>query len=500
MQVVFRVDASLLIGSGHVMRCLVLADALQQQGYQIIFACTELEGDMRGYIAERGFKLLTLAAPKTYLQPRHEADYAAWLQKTPEQDAYDFVAAVKSADLVITDHYNIAACWQRIVVARLGCYLMAIDDLARCHQADLILDQTLGRDASDYASSKSWILAGSQYALLRTQFASQREAAFTKTFSGQPLKIMLSMGGIDLPNATLTVLSSLYNRVNAAFTVLLSPRAPHYQKVKTWCASHPQIVHKDFIDDMASLMLQHDIAIGASGSTSWERACLGLPSIVIPIAENQQFTAKQLAAQQAALVVQLNDIDRKLSDAVIHISQHWSQFQHANLVTCDGRGAYRVVWAIKQLMAKGERQLMLEQATSQDIELVYQWQIHPNTRQYALTPRIPTWQEHCDWMNKKLQSYTDYFYLLVDKLAKTKLGVVRLDRIKMAQYSVSIFVNPEYYHQGVARQALAAIDVIHPDLTLHATVLKENIASQRLFKKANYQKITQEHYMRAPMC
>ncbi|MCV5261658.1 UDP-2,4-diacetamido-2,4,6-trideoxy-beta-L-altropyranose hydrolase, partial [Escherichia coli] len=102
------------------------------------------------------------------------------------------------------------------------------------------------------------------------------------------------MGGIDAPNATFKVLESLCGKVEAKFTVLLSPRAPHFDQVKELCASRADVSHLDFVSDMASLMLEHDIAIGAPGTTSWERACLGLPNVIVPLAENQQLICKQL--------------------------------------------------------------------------------------------------------------------------------------------------------------------------------------------------------------
>lgn len=139
MKVVFRVDASLLIGSGHVMRCLVLANELRRKGHEIRFACTPFTGDMRSFILERGFDVLALPEPREVVKPAHDADYEAWLQKSVDEDADDFLRAVSAADLVITDHYAIGEQWQKRVKASLGCRLLAIDDLARHHRADLIL-------------------------------------------------------------------------------------------------------------------------------------------------------------------------------------------------------------------------------------------------------------------------------------------------------------------------------------------------------------------------
>ncbi|NOI15133.1 UDP-2,4-diacetamido-2,4,6-trideoxy-beta-L-altropyranose hydrolase [Vibrio hepatarius] len=499
MKVIFRVDASLLIGSGHVMRCLVLAEALSKKGHKVEFACSPLKGDMRKFIRERGFNVITLAEPQSFIPPQHDADYEAWLQKSVTEDAKDFLAVVKAADLVVTDHYAIGAEWQEKIVAALDCCLLAIDDLGRCHRADLILDQTLGRSEVDYASSNTKVLVGSEYALLRMDFSNKREAALSRQLSDKPLRVLVSMGGIDAPNATLQVLKNLCCKVNADFTVLLSSRAPHFHQVRAWCLSQPNVRHQEFVSDMASLMLEHDIAIGAPGTTSWERACLGLPNIIVPLAENQQLICEQLIKHDAAVHVDIKDIPSTLHGAFMRVLEGWSQFKEANLALCDGRGVRRVIFEIEQLTRKKRDGVFLQYASLDDIALIYEWQSHPDTRKYALTPNVPKWSEHQAWMSKKLQSTSDYFYMVINRVDRSKVGAVRLDRMGSGHYLVSIFVDPNSYGKGTAFRALNAIDAIHPDVTLHATVLKVNIASQRLFKKARYQQVDEESYIRQPI-
>ncbi|BDR33085.1 UDP-2,4-diacetamido-2,4,6-trideoxy-beta-L-altropyranose hydrolase [Photobacterium damselae] len=499
MKVVFRVDASLLIGSGHVMRCLVLAEALSKKGHQIEFACSPLKGDMRAFISERGFNVITLAEPRRIIEPQHDADYEAWLQKSVTEDVQDFLAAVKAADLVVTDHYAIDAEWQEQIVTVLDCCLFAIDDLGRCHRADLVLDQTLGRSEADYTSSNTKVLVGSEYALLRMDFSYKREAALSRQLSDKSLRVLVSMGGIDTPNATLKVLKNLCSHINADITVLLSHRAPHFQQVNTWCLTQANVRHQEFVSDMASLMLDHDIAIGAPGTTSWERACLGLPNIIVPLAENQKLICDQLIKHNAAVYVDIKDIPLSLHCAFMRVLEGWSQFKEANLALCDGRGVRRVIFEIEQLVSKKRNGVFLQYASQDDIALIYEWQSHPETRKYALTPNVPKWSEHQTWMSKKLQSISDYFYMVINRVDRRKVGVVRLDRMESGHYLVSIFVDPNCYGKGIAFQALNAIDAIHPDVTLHATVLKANIASQRLFKKARYQQVDEENYIRQPI-
>lgn len=499
MKVVIRVDASLFIGSGHVMRCLVLADALKNIGHSISFACLPQTGDMTSYIEERGFQVVELNPPKELCKPQHEADYEAWLQRPSSDDALDFIQMVGSADLVITDHYAISNKWQQLVRQSMSCFLVAIDDLVREHDADLIIDQTLGRSPVEYSGSAR-ALVGSEYAILAPKFASLRELAYMRVLPETRPKVLISMGGIDNPNATLKSLKSLVGKVCADFTVLLSPRAPHYQQVKSWCDLHSNVQHQGFEADMASLMLKHDIAIGAPGTTSWERACLGLPSILIPLADNQTTICAQLLSHKAIMKVSLENMESHLLRTYQQAITQWHELFTSNLKLCDGLGTRRLVLEIQQLIEPSDHSnLQLVFATHEDIKTVYDWQCHPKTREFALNTHIPTWEGHQSWMKRKLATTTDFFYLVEDKTTGKKLGVLRLDKLKPKNYLVSIFVAPEAYGLGVATAALKMVDAIHPELTLHATVLECNKASQKLFKKANYTQQNPETFIRNPI-
>jgi RimJ/RimL family protein N-acetyltransferase len=198
----------------------------------------------------------------------------------------------------------------------------------------------------------------------------------------------------------------------------------------------------------------------------------------------------------AAVHVSLSEISSGLQAALAKVIAEWSRFRDANLVLSDGRGVLRVVYEIEQLLGDSEKSVFLQYATEDDIELIYEWQSHPDTRKYALEKEVPTWVEHREWMSDKLRSKSDYYYMVIHRADERRVGAVRLDRIRLGNYLVSIFVDPKSYGQGVAYQALTAIDAIHPDLNLHATVLKENFASQRLFTKAGYERVNEESFIR----
>ena len=151
LKVVIRADASSYIGSGHIMRCLVLADRLKLDGHEVTFATRPQNGDLVALIKRRGFSVYALQQPTDWVAPSTTADYAAWLQVSELEDARQFASASYKPDLVITDHYAIGAKWHEIVKKSYHCKIVAIDDLVRAHNAELIIDQTLLRESGEYS-------------------------------------------------------------------------------------------------------------------------------------------------------------------------------------------------------------------------------------------------------------------------------------------------------------------------------------------------------------
>ncbi|SQD80156.1 UDP-2,4-diacetamido-2,4,6-trideoxy-beta-L-altropyranose hydrolase [Moritella yayanosii] len=532
MNIVIRTDASVHIGSGHVMRCLVLAQGLITQGHRVSFVCRPQTGDLVAVIENKGFCVYKLAPPTTALVPTTSADYVAWLQVPWQQDAANLFTLVAAADLVIVDHYALNANWQQRIQQALHCKIMVIDDLVRSHHADLILDQTLLRRSDEYQSQyqpshdETKVLTGCEFALLNPQFSYYRQQVLTDHKLSIRPKLLLSMGGIDQPNATLQVLTALAAMPVLArplVTVLLGLRAPHYQQVVSFCLQHNDwITQLDFVDNMAELMVQQQVAIGAPGTTAWERACLGLPSIIIPLAENQLTISRNLVAVDAAYKVELDDISEKLILTYQRLLQNWSALRQNNLKLCDGLGLNRVLQAIAGLDGSEHVDnsrhidntgcLQFRRADLTDIKLVYAWQCHPNTRQYALNKQVPSWSEHQRWMVNKLSQQQDYVYIITipdtsftfsassDKQVRhgISVGVVRLDSMNTAEYLLSIFIDPAYYGQGIAKLALAYLDALHPHVTIHAKVLMANTASQRLFTQSRFQRLTVETFIRYP--
>lgn len=312
--VAFRADASLLIGNGHVMRCLTLADALKRQGARTVFIGRRQRGDLLDLLGRHGHEVLALPQV-TAPVAQGDADalaHASWLGADWQTDAADTLRVIGQDvfDWLVVDHYAIDHRWEGLL--RPHCrHLMAIDDLAdRRHDCDLLLDQNLGRVRDDYASlvpAEATLLLGPAYALLRPEFAALRTLSLSRREAPESTALLVTMGGVDKDNVTadvLKVLASIELPESLRIEVVLGPHAPHFSDVRALVAEMPRPARVFAGDaDMARLMAECDLAIGAAGSTAWERCCLGLPSLQYVLAENQRSIATALERAGAAFTV-----------------------------------------------------------------------------------------------------------------------------------------------------------------------------------------------------
>lgn len=321
--VAFRADTSLEIGSGHVMRCLTLADALQAQGAKPHFICREHPGHLCELIETHGYKVHRLSleehntdtadAPGFEPEPAH----AHWLGTSWAQDAADcmpILVELAPAWLVV-DHYALDHRWEAAVLDKFSDSkprLLVIDDLAdRCHVADLLLDQNLGRKAEDYSGlvpEACQLLAGPGYALLRPEFREWREASLSRRArKARPQQLLINLGGVDKDNVTARVLDALSAcelPEDLQISVVMGASAPWRALVSAQAKSMPwatEVVVN--VSDMARRMAKADFAIGAAGSTSWERCCLGLPTLMVVLADNQKEVASYLNEVGAAKLI-----------------------------------------------------------------------------------------------------------------------------------------------------------------------------------------------------
>ncbi|HDI2993750.1 UDP-2,4-diacetamido-2,4,6-trideoxy-beta-L-altropyranose hydrolase [Acinetobacter baumannii] len=349
MKFCFRADASLYIGSGHVIRCLTIADALAQHGHESYFICRPHQGNLIEFVKQRGYMVHALSEP-LFNTSSELSEYQRWLGVTEQQDAQETLAVLTEypVDWMIVDHYGLSAIWQQIIRPEVS-HIVAIDDLAnRKHDADIILDCGLANTPSDYAKLNQRVghyLMGPRYALLRSEFRTKRLwlEQHPKTYNQEKLRILVNLGGIDKDNLTGTVLETLSNspqQQRLSVTVVMGVNAPWKESVLQQAKKLPFSINILInANNMADLMAEHDLAIGAAGSTAWERCCLGLPTIMICMADNQKMIAKYLHDLGVAISLDQAEIHEKLLWALQQFDQEQLQLMHQKALSItDGIG------------------------------------------------------------------------------------------------------------------------------------------------------------------
>ena len=293
MHVAIRSDASADIGSGHVMRCLALAGELQRNGAHVTMVSRAHSGHLAGFATAAGCRVICL--PSRLASPvGATGKYASWLGVSQADDALqtlDALAALGGCDLLVVDHYGLDARWEAAVRPQAK-RLMVIDDLAdRPHDADVLLDQNLyanmGARYSGLVPFSCKELLGPGYALLRPEFFLARQNIRQR--DGLIKRIFVFFGGSDATNETSKALEALValDLHGIEVDVVIGAANRHHAAIAGLCARLPGARLHRQVSHMARLMAAADLALGAGGSTTWERCALGLPALVVSVAENQ---------------------------------------------------------------------------------------------------------------------------------------------------------------------------------------------------------------------
>jgi len=311
LNIAFRADASTIIGSGHIMRSLTLAHQLASDGAKITFLTRQHTGNLIDLISSFGYQVFSLSPPKSAIK---QLNTDTWLGYSQQEDADECIAKIRKGELIdflIVDHYAIDKTWHQQL--RPFCRkIMVIDDLAnRKYDCDILLDQTLNRHKVDYLPyipEQCQLLLGKNYMLLRKEFSLTREKAEKKhkiDNDKTPANILVSMGGGDPDNLTLLAIHALMklkqNVSELSATIIMSSKAEFVSDIAAEIKHHSWLSLIIDGQNISTLMLNASIAIGASGSTAWERCCLGLPCITLISAENQLTIAENLATEQAII-------------------------------------------------------------------------------------------------------------------------------------------------------------------------------------------------------
>jgi UDP-2,4-diacetamido-2,4,6-trideoxy-beta-L-altropyranose hydrolase len=330
----FRADADRSIGAGHVLRCRALADEIRTKGGRCSFFCKSCPAHLQLALQRAGHEVLAIGQTRPGSSPEIE-DADLLLERSREYEA------------VVVDHYALSATWESRIRST-GIRVLAIDDLmSRTHYCDWFLDQNLrshdGYQCAVRAGPSPTMMLGPQFALLRSEFRAMRSAAQVRPINS---RVVVCLGGFDYLGLTIPIATAIKTELGEAVSVC-AISGDKFQAAPSELERCRQlgIDLAERSTDIATALLHADVAIGASGSMNWERCCLGVPSLVFPIAENQLEGIEELAATRAihrGCLETATESAVRFASMLIDNRSELTRMSVSAFCVCDGRGATRV--------------------------------------------------------------------------------------------------------------------------------------------------------------
>lgn len=491
MKIAFRVDASMQIGTGHVMRCVTLADALVGDDTTIHFICRYLPGSLEKMLRDKGFDVSILPVTEKSNE-EFPLPHSDWLGVAQEVDSIATLALIENQgyDWLVIDHYALDIRWEKIIRSSVK-KVMVIDDLAdREHDCDILLDQNLYADQEtrykDKVSNQCRTLIGPRYALLRKEFAEYRKKVEPRL--GKVTRILVFFGGVDVHDFTTKTILALSEITEHKFLVdvVIGYQHPNKDEIETLCQRLGYFCYVQ-TSQMAELMANADLSIGAGGGAVWERACLMLPTLSIPIALHQVKQLVDVALTGATYTFDAENYTlEKIRMHAVLLMDNSSLRRLLSIKsseTVDGNGAYRVAKALRS-----EIEINLRQANKLDEKSLFDWRNHPKIREVSFNKNEITWEQHHDWFSATLLNSNRV--LLIGEYKNKPVGVVRFD-LQNDSAEISIYLMQENESFGLGLPLIRSAEkwiCEHRNgiKRLNANVLESNKLSQRFFIKAGY--------------
>lgn len=501
MRIALRTDASRRIGTGHLRRCLSLAQALRGEGAQVRFVCRDHD-EISRIAEEDGDAVAWLPHAGGYTPRADDPSHAHWAECSWQDDADETVAALRDLrpDWVLVDHYAFDARWHERVATALSCRIAVIDDLAdRPLACSLVIDQNLHPDhAAKYAAclqTPARILGGPRYALLAPRYRTAARYRFRRRVQS----IGIFMGGGDPKDFSSRVLIAC--RDTAGFTgeieLVSSSRNPRFEQHRELAKRWPntRVLYDE--PDLTGFFARHDLQIGSGGIATWERCVLGAPTLALQIASNQLAVLPELA--NAGAVEWLDREDASEQDIGVKVRALVAQprrrlaLVRATRGLVDGMGCARVAAALALAV---EPDLRLRPADARDEALLLAWANDLQARRHAfhLDPIAPA--QHHAWFAKRLANPADCVILIATSPAGTPVGPVRFERTGDL-WTVSYSLDAAFRGLGLARPLLAAgIDALRarePGARIEGWVKPDNVASLQVFRRLGFAESRADH-------
>jgi UDP-2,4-diacetamido-2,4,6-trideoxy-beta-L-altropyranose hydrolase len=487
-----RADASLAIGTGHVMRCLALAQAWQDARGSAVFAMADTTPAVEERLLAEDFEVVRIAARRGSVADAEETGREA---------------ERRSSSWIVVDGYEFGAVYQGNLKSR-SLKVLFIDDNGHAggYPADVVLNQNAHACESFYSErdAPTRLLLGLRFAMLRREFRPWRGR--TREISATARRVLVTMGGSDPDNVTERVVRVILAEPSLDATVVVGGSNPHLAQLKELITGGAQNVRLvENVANMPELMAQADIAISGAGTTSLEMCFLGLPALLIVLADNQRASAYELNRRGAAITLGEGvEIQSSILAAALfrlgNSQRERQAMSERGRELVDGNGVERVVRA---LCASA---LQIRRATAADCKALWELANDPAVRASAFSTEAIPWQDHVAWFESKMRTAT--CHMLIGEAQGVLVGQVRFDERTDGQGEIHVSVEKEFRGEGIGSRLidLAVREVFASTglSSIHAHILPQNVPSQRAFEKAAFHRASEEqikgqralHYVR----
>lgn len=476
--ILVRSDAGIRTGTGHVMRCLALAQVCQESDIEVALASAQVPEALVDRWRSEGSSFYPFGESAGGLA---DAEYTAELSQKLR------------CRWVVVDGYHFGSEYQRRL-KNYGCSVLCLDDYghAQHYYADFVLNQNAYADRALYPSIEptTRLLLGPLYILLRREFR-DRAPCRRRSIPIRASKILVTMGGSDPDNATQTVLESLRLLSDASIEarVVIGGTNPNAPGLVATADSLPLSV--ETIRDssgLSDLMAWADFAVAAGGTTAWELAFMGVPFLAVVIAANQELVAKSLEEHHVAINLgPTSDLrPERLAREIRRLADDYArrlQMSQTGQDLFDGQGAYRVLQVLGLIL------LRLHRAREEDSRILWEWANEPDVRRLSFSSGPISWEDHQQWYARRIND-PDSAIWIARNADDQAVGQIRFDCQGDDAVHISISVAAGWRGRGFGRELIAAglrkASRVFPGRLAHALIKRENEASVRAFEAAGF--------------